>query len=264
MTLVERLKTALPRRAHRSLTDGRGMDVTKWSRRQFEDFWGDSRAQMVPQIRGAEHISAIPATFDWQRFMPGLKAVEEVIRQPLYSYKAYAAAGHTSLQLFDQTEGSATLLRADTNMKVAGALPGGEAQIVSAVKVVIFPAKADVQTAAAGAPPAIGEWLDVLYKGILEVSQSDKEYLVGSPLAMFPQGFGLGTVYGGAATVLLNLSLPNNGAPDNKATFVMDPPFGLRPTIPFKVLLRWGTAVTVTTAGRIGVILDGWKVRLVL
>lgn len=236
-------------------------DPSKWSWRQWQDFWGDWRAQAVPPIQGAQFLRTLPpSTFAlpaWDTFKVGIRGIEEVVRWPLYHYRAYAAAGATELLFFDQTEGSATNGRADTNQKMVGALPGGEMMIVSSIGMKIIPAQADISVAAT----VWDEWYDVIYTNAwAEFRVQDKEYMVIAPLDMIPSGSGVSGIFDTAATA----SFLQVGSPDKNCIYRVDPPIGIPPTVPFQGALKWRALQTVTTAARIGMILDGWKVRAVL
>lgn len=241
------------------------------SRRQWADFWGPRYpmlAQLAPGLPNAQLLSVLPANAmqlpDLVAFANEVKGIQEVVRWDLYSFKAYPTAGTAQLTFFDQTEGTATNGRADTNMVVAGALPGNQMHIQTSINVTPIPAVADAFAAATGKAVAFGQWYPILMNSWLEFRISQKEEIVGAPIALFPEGAGLGSTVFGAATVVTNPSFPGNGTPDNLAMFHLDPPTGILPTRPFTVSLNWRTLNTVTTAGRIGVNLDGWLIRAIL
>jgi hypothetical protein len=250
----------------------------RWRPQKLQDFFGEQWGQMGPgggsgvlDIAHRQLLSVLPSSFlampDFRSFAAELRGVNEIVRWPLYHYKAYATTGHAQLQFFDQTEGSATLGRADTNMKSIGQLPGNEMQVAVSLRVVPIPAPADVAVTNTTPAVAFADWYKVLTQTCwAEVIISDKEYVVAAPLTVLPAGFGPGTVHTASAVAAStqNVSHLNNGTPDNSSIFKLDPPIGILPTRPFKVLLNWRTLQTITTAGRIGVILDGWKLRAVL
>lgn len=243
-------------------------NAAKWSRRQWEDFWGSpALAQIVPQVGGGQLISVMPALGpipDFSQFANEIKGVQEIVRWTLYSYKAYATGGQATLLFFDQTEGAATNGSRDTNMVNGGMLPNNQMQVVTAIGVEPEPAQADVFVANA-TTKAGNEWYLAMNSGTLEVSISNKQYVYASPLWRFPAGFGPGTFHtaGAAAATTLNGSYLNNGSPDNKAKYNVDPPLGILPGRPFNGRIRWDASRAVTTAGRIGLGYDGWMVRAV-
>ena len=246
-------------------------DLSRLSRRAYKEFWGDMRAQMIPQrLGGSQMLSVLPPSFfstpDWTTFAAEIKGIQEVLRWPLYHYKVYSAAGYTSRQFFDETEGSATQNRGDTNMKSIGQLPGNEMQVVVGVHVMPIPALADVTGAATTLPVALRDWYTILGLNCwMEMVVSDKEYIVCGPLWMFPQTWGMWSSQSAIAAGALNAVVPVvHGDPSNRSAFHMDPPIGILPVRPFKIVLRWGVAQTAITAGKLGVILNGWKIRAVL
>lgn len=250
-------------------------DVTAWSRRQYEDFCSQLGhpwlAQAVPQVGNVpQFMSVVPASFfttpDWAAFANELKGVQEVVRWTMYSYKAYPTAGVTNLLFFDQSEGTATAGRLDTNMTNPGSLPGNEMLVVVGVGFDPIPAQADVFAVNAANGVAAQQWYNVLTLGWLEVKISGKEYFVVAPLTRIPPGHGLGALFTSSqlAANVMNISQVQSGTPDNRAKYNVDPPFGILPQRPFEARIRYNTLQAVTTAGRVGVGFDGWKVRPVL
>jgi hypothetical protein len=181
-------------------------------------------------------------------------------RHYLYGRKAYAAAGQLKLTFFDQGIGAATNKEGDTNLLGQGSrLGGSEMFVIFDVRVETCPAKADYQTAAAGAPPAFGEWVQLMENNChlnLTINRTKVVDTVG-PLALFSRGYGPGTTVHGAATVLLNVSYPNFGTPDNNALWTMTPFITVLPDQNILGEMVWQALQTVTTAGRIGIGLGG-------
>lgn len=244
-------------------------DSARWSGQAWADFLGRHDVARMVGGPGGQVLSVLPPSVmsmpDFNAFQNELAGYNEVVRWPLYSYKAYAATGHTQLTFFDQTEGTATLGRADTNMQAAGTLPGAQMHVAHALRVVPIPAFADVSVIGVAGGVAFGEWYRVLSNGCwAEATVSDKIYLVAAPLFLLPQGMGPGSWHQGSGIALSNgISIVNNGHPSNEAIYRLDPPLGILPTRTFSVTLNWRALQTVTTAGRIGAILDGWRLRAV-
>jgi hypothetical protein len=243
-------------------------DSARWSPQQWQDFFG-KKLNARAMGAGAQILSVLPPSVlsmpDFNAFQNELAGYNEVVRWPLYSYKAYATTGHTQLTFFDQTEGTATLGRADTNMQAAGTLPGAQMHVAHALRVVPIPAFTDVAHTDVASGLAFGEWYRVLSNGCWsETTVSDKIYLVAAPLFLLPQGMGPGSWHQTSGINTANsISIVNNGHPSNEALFRLDPPLGILPTRTFSVTLNWRALQTVTTAGRIGCILDGWRLRAV-
>lgn len=253
-----------------SLATLRAFDPTQMSRQQWADFWGDNRAQAIPQVAGSQLLSVVPQSYfstpDWTQFAAELKGVQEVVRWTLYSYKAYPTTGSVNILFFDQSEGTATNGRLDTNMTTPGQLSGNEMMVVVGISVEPIPSVTDVFAVNAANGLAAQQWYTVLTTGFVEVKVSGKEYLVIAPLTQLPPGHGFGTVFSVSALAanVMNMGHLQSGSPDNRSKYNLDPPFGLLPTRPFEARIRYNTLATVTTAGRIGVNFDGWKVRAVL
>jgi hypothetical protein len=250
-------------------------DVTSWSRRQYEDFCASLGepwlAQAVPQVANVpQFMSVVPASFfttpDWAAFANELKGVQEVVRWTMYSYKAYPTTGVTNLLFFDQSEGTAAGGRLDTNMTNPGSLPGNEMLVVVGVGFDPIPSPTDVFAVNAANGVAAQQWYSVLTQGFFEVNISGKEYLIIAPLTRIPPGHGLGALFTSSqlAANVMNIAQVQSGTPDNRAKYNVDPPFGILPQRPFTARIRYNVLQTVTTAGRVGVGFDGWKVRPVL
>lgn len=244
-------------------------DSSRWGKVQMEDFFGDERANMVRGGAGAQITSVLPPSTismpDFAAFQTELRGYNEVVRWPLYHYRAYATGGQTQLTFFDQTEGSATLGRADTNMQAQNQLPGAQMHVAHSLRVLTFPAFADFSVVGVAGAVAQAEWLRLLITGSwAEVTISDKLYLIAAPLTLLPAGCGIGTVFQNPGIALAtSFGHVNNGHPSNEAIYKLDPPLGILPTRTFSVTLNWRAVQAVTTAGRIGVILDGWRLRSV-
>jgi hypothetical protein len=220
--------------------------------------------------KGAGALKLLPQSFflsaDFDAFATEFRGanIQEVHRHSLYSYKTYPTTGQVELLFFDQNIGSATNGLGDTNMQVGGQMSGNESMIIMNVRVVPLPARADYDTAAAGTPVAFGEWTEILNRNswlVMEIS--DKPYLTIGPLSMFPAGFGPGTALTSLATVTRNIAFPGNGTPDSKALWIQDPPLAVLPNRTLRVYARWRAALLATTAGKIGVVLDGYRIRAV-
>lgn len=246
-------------------------DSSKWSHGKGFDFWGKvtEETARVAGAAGQQLLSVLPPSIgampDFRAFQNELAGYNEVVRWPLYSYKAYATTGHTQLSFFDQTEGNATLRRADTNMQAPNQLPGNQMHVAHALRILTFPAFADFQVVGVAGSVAAGEWTRLLTTGAwAEVTISDKLYLIAAPLTLLPAGCGVGTFVNNPGIALAtSFSHANNGIPSNEAIYKLDPPLGILPTRTFSVTLNWIALQTVTTAGRIGPILDGWRLRAV-
>lgn len=228
--------------------------------------FGPKVANVYRGISAGDLLSLLPDSFksgtqmeDFSSFLG--KNQVEYLREQLYSIKTYATGGYTTRSFFDETTASATNGVADTNMGVINSFPNGEAYLCMGVRVHFAPAAADYQAAAAAAPVAFKEWVEVMMNGYLELQIGTRLWTRWNPLASLPQGFGPGTTWGGAATVLLNVAYPSMGVPSNDSPQTMEPPVFLEAMRQFQVTAKWPAAKAVTTAGRLGVIFDGLKFR---
>lgn len=241
----------------------------RWSKGMIADWLRGDAARVNASPTGLQLLDVLPpnvyAMPDFTAFQNELKNYNEIVRWTLYHYRAYAAGGQTQLTFFDQTEGTATLGRADTNMQAANQLPGNQMHVAVALRIFTFPAAADVDVIGVVGGTAALEWYRLLVTGCwVEVTISDKLYQVGAPITLYPQGSGIGTFVNNPGIALANnFAHVNNGHPSNEAMYRLDPPLGILPTRTFSVTLNWRAVQAVTTAGRIGPALDGFRLRSV-
>lgn len=208
-------------------------------------------ARVPPQLLQAQDVLA---------FAQSLSGVMDYRRHVLRSEKAYPTGGQTKLTFFDQNIGAATKLEGDTNLQQPSVLSNREMFIIMDVRVWPLPAQVDYYAAAAGTPVAFGEWMEVMFRNCwLDVKIGRKKIIdTQGPLGMFNPGFGPGTVIAGNATVTKNVQWPNFGTPDVSSIFILDPPVTILPGQVIECAANWITAVVVTTAGKLGVYLNGY------
>ena len=190
----------------------------------------------------------------------------EVVRQSLYDFTSYAAAGQTTLNFFATPNGQGGKTLSDTNMTLAGQLPAAQEFLVNSIEVLFFPT---VPVVAADNPAAFGagavanavnDVYKVMRTGNLVLTIGSKPYLTESPLGRFPakthfqvdgavsQG---GVVADTAQRVVYAYSA---GRP-----YLLSPAdLRLTSSQNFSITLNWPEGLqTITNPGRIGVILDG-------
>lgn len=199
------------------------------------------------------------------RYNPNLPNSVEGVWQPFYDFQTYAQAGQTELLFFQVPQGQSSKTRADTNMTNAGMFPSPTALFVTGIMVPFFPLNVESQS---GTPRAATSWLDAVdeaQSGYLEFSIGSKTYLTDAPLGKFPPNF---TVQGPAAFALMpttaGLTAPQSldvNFARAQGRYYEITPFLIPATQNFQVALRWPTAVAITVAARIGVILDGFWFR---
>jgi hypothetical protein len=212
---------------------------------------------------------------DLQQFQVNRVDQLEVIRQTLYDFQAYAAAGVTQQTFFTVPAGTAAKNLGSTNMTIAGSLPAPQRFLVQAIEVYFFP----------GTLPGVGPVADAVdtfvndvykfYTGwtgagvfsspFLELFIGSKAYLdEGGALLRFPpfgrlDGF---AAEASATTPAAALMTRTSYATAAGRPYIIDPPILIEPTQNFKVTLNWPTAVVpVTTAAEVGIVLNGVIIR---
>ncbi|MGH8744731.1 MAG: hypothetical protein ACREUY_10685, partial [Burkholderiales bacterium] len=76
---------------------------------------------------------------DLTQYQVNRKDQLEVIRQTLYDYQVYTAAGVAQQTFFTVPNGSGGKTLADTNMSVAGSLPAPQRFLIQAIEVYFSP-----------------------------------------------------------------------------------------------------------------------------
>ncbi len=211
----------------------------------------------------------------------------EIVRQRLYDYQLYPAAGAQQLAFFQQPigQGVTTAIGAtvgaaksqwDTNMELGGQLPSGKSFLVESIEILYLPgasAAANTYTtanvsqfaavAALTVTSAVQDVQQFYQTGMLEFNVLSKNYLRETPLLAFPpkahQSLDAAISSNSATTSEVGVTL-------NKAAgrpYYVEPRITLQPAVNFEVLLRWPALVpTISTFNaRVGVILDGYQLR---
>ena len=190
----------------------------------------------------------------------------EAIRQSLYDYQVYAAAGQSQLSFFTNPLGGTRTL-SDTNMTLAGQLPKNQEFLVQSIEVFFSPT---TPTVAAGMPAAFGAQLAATLvndsyivgrSGNLVLTIGSKPYLQESPLGRFPQKAAF-MVEGGSSDTTTAAAASQGRTYFGKwagRPYLLDPASLLLPENQnFSVTLSWPEGVqAITNPARIGVILDG-------
>lgn len=190
----------------------------------------------------------------------------EAIRQTLYDYQAYAAAGVTQLTYFALPVGQGGKTLSDTNMSLAGQLPANQEFLIQSIEVHFLPT---VPTVAADNPAsqgvkAVANIVNDAYRfyrtGNLKLEIGSKPYLQEAPLGRFP-----GKTYFqvNAATALAGEVVDANSR--IAFAYAAGRPYlmagaGLRlvSTQNFTITLNWPEGVqAIVNPARVGVILDG-------
>lgn len=212
----------------------------------------------------------IPDLAELQAFAVNRKGQYEGIRQSLYDFQTYAAAGQTSLSFFQVPVGQGGKTIADTNIEVSGTLPQPKHFLVESIEVYLYPGVdiANLQSGGAGTVTET-EFSNDIYavaqSGSLNYFIGSKTYLEEAPLNRFPPKVCLKT------DAAYAFQQKQTAAADSEIAFTFDygtfsgrpyfinPATLLIPTQNFKVSLNWPAAVALPSGqdARIGVVLDG-------
>lgn len=190
----------------------------------------------------------------------------EAVKQSLYDYQAYAAAGQSVLSFFTlPVSGTKTL--SDTNMTLAGQLPKNQEFLITSIEVFFSPTTPTVaaQMPAAFGAQAIAQIVNDAYivgrAGNLNLTIGSKPYLQEAPLGRFPQKayFDVSAALADVTTAGANLQSRIAYGHWCGRPYLLDPaPLLLPENQNFSVSLNWPEGVqAITNPGRIGVILDG-------
>jgi len=179
----------------------------------------------------------------------------EVIWQPLYEYQAYAALGQTLLTFFQNPVGAIAGGLSATNVRSAGQFPRPQEFLITGIQVT-FEVGAVVAQAVAAVQSNWQDVFDVSNSGNLELFIGSKSYLNDAPLGVFPQQWGVGGAAQSGATVAADYARP-------VGKYYQITPVKIPANQNFNVTLNWPEGIVpVTTAGTIGVRLDGFLYRL--
>lgn len=197
----------------------------------------------------------------------------EVIHQSLYDFQTYAQAGQTSLNFFALPKGQSGKTIADTNLTNAGVLPAPIHFVVQSIEVYFIPAPLPVTVTTAAdlvplAPDFTNDAFEVWESGSLDFVIGSKSYLQEAPIGRFPQKTRLDVDTSSALQVKQAIAadqqwrLASDYAAFAGRPYWIDPWLLLVPTQNFSVELIWPTAVAISAAARIGVVMDGLLYRL--
>lgn len=193
--------------------------------------------------------------------------LEEPLDQPLYHIRSYPTTGALSFTFFNQSIGDVGLPY--TNMDSNSELSKGKRQAVFSIAVAFLAGGSPAEINAAAVKPYINDAAAVL-EGLssLSVVVLEKTYLVETPLTRMPAGMGL---FVGAGGIQLNQTAAAdkqnavthavNGFPIPTARRVLRVPIPIPAQTKFSVTITFPALVTVQTAGRLGIWLDGVQLR---
>jgi hypothetical protein len=232
-------------------------------------------------------LAAVPTIEDFDARRVTNPAVSEVIRQRLYDYVLYPAAGAQQISFFQNPvgQGIATALGAvvgsaktllDTNMELAGQLPSGKEYLIESIEVKFWAGASAAANTYTPASPAIfnavaaaalfAQLSDVntfYQSAMLELNVLSKNYLRETPLDAFPPKADLaldGFVASNSATTS---TVGGQKAKAMGRAYYLEPTVSLQPAVNFEVKLIWPAAVPTpsTFNARMGCVLDGFMMR---
>jgi hypothetical protein len=191
----------------------------------------------------------------------------EAIRQSLYDFQAYAAAGSTLLTFFALPLGQGGKTLSDTNMNLAGQLPSNVEFLLQSIEIHVFPTTPTVtaQMPAVQGAKAAAALVNDLYiigrSGNLQLLIGQKPYLQEAPLGRFPPktrfavDAALADTTTAAADSQARIAFPKwEGRPYLLAPASLRLPQNAN----FSVTLNWPEGVqAISNPARIGVVLDG-------
>lgn len=203
----------------------------------------------------------LPTNAEMSQYRVNRPGQEEGIRQSLYDFQAYAAAGQQTLTFFQTPEGQSNKTKADTNMSNAGTLPDPQRFLVESIEVVFFPGTNPAAYGAGAAANHVNDVYAVSKSGWLQFFVMSKPYLEEAPIGRFPSKTRLEVTAAAsdASTAAANQQSRIVYASFAGRPYQLNPPILLNRLQNFKVTLNWPAAVALPSGvdGRIGVVLDG-------
>ena len=217
---------------------------------------------------GPLHPSNPPTMTALQTYNVNRAGQPEVIWQPQYDIQSYGTAGATQFTFFQTPIGASSKTLADTSMVAAGQFPRPTEFLVTGIQVFFQVGAAVAQAAVAPASAVQSNWQDaynVLGKANswLELYIGSKAYLDDAPLGKFAQQWGLSG--GGWRSSASTAVASGEGFVDyarGAGRYYSITPVKIPANQNFRVTINYPTAVTITTAAKIGVVLDGFLYRL--
>lgn len=233
-------------------------------------------------------VSSIPSLAELQQFSVNRRGEKEGIRQSLYDFQIYPAAGATQFTFFAQPQGQGLSSSpgfagnakrlADTNMTLGGNLPAPQMFLIESIEVYFFPGSVSTANTYTPAQPyaflavaaatftagvAVNDIVTVYETGQLSLLIGSKEYLQEAPLVRFcPKAKTRvdGAIASNSATTAEVGAL--RAAADGRPYYV-DPPLLIPANQNFGVTINFPAAIATpsTFNGRIGVVMDGFLYR---
>lgn len=219
---------------------------------------------------------------DLERYRMNVKNKMEKVRQPLYDFQEYAAAGQLQLAFFALPRGQGTTRHprdtgggvknaSDTNMEAAGMMPQPKKFLAESIEVHFYPlyeAAARAAIGTLGTTLAQSEFSNDMYtvwkSGSLKFFVGSKTNVEMAPLSYFPPKTRL------KVRADIDVQSVAAGGPDFQFSdysvgagrpFILDPPVLLESNQNFVVELNWPVLTPISAVARIGVVMDGILLR---
>lgn len=190
----------------------------------------------------------------------------EVIRQPMYDYQVYAAAGQANLAFFQVpiggSLGGVVRTKKDTNMEGAGVFPNPKSFLLESIEVWFRPGTNLFTGDVAGNAAAYLNDVQAFDEsGYLELFISSKTYLTDGPMNVFPvrSRLAMNAALSDATTAAASQQSRAMFAQAAGQIYTIDPPIYLPSQTNFNITLYWPVAVALPSAtnGRVGVRMGG-------
>jgi hypothetical protein len=208
---------------------------------------------------------------DLQQYNPNLPNAIEAIWQPFYDFGTagatnYPTAGVTQLVFFQTPNGSSSKTLQDTNMSLNGQFPAPTAFLCTAIQIVFFAAWSltvggiGKTAAAATVATNINDVALATDSGYFQFQIGSKVYLTDAPVGKAPPNFSIGGLQAAAGTYAAGTQIIVDYA-RNIGRYYEITPLLIPMNQNFIFSIFWPTLVPITTAARVGVILDGFFYR---
>ena len=231
-------------------------------------------------------MNRIPSAADFNRYRVTNPDSSEVIRQRLYDFALYPAAGTPEINFFSLPigQGFATApgsvagspkTESDTNLQSANMLPSGMQFKIETIEVVFQPGSSSAANTFVTQQPiftgvtegtveanTVRDSFMFYNSGLLELNILQKNYLREPRLLSFPpKAAARLDVAVATATASADL-VAGLYVPEGRPYYV-EPEITLKPAENFGIKLKWPAALPMpsTFNGRVGVILDGYMMR---
>ncbi len=184
----------------------------------------------------------------------------EIITQPIRDYQEYPTAGFRTRAFFQQAAGSTGTTPQDQNMPAAGSFPRGQMFLWEGIEVDFRPSGAPL-AADTSVGTRINEFYAVTNNGFLTVTIGSRPYLNVGNLSQFPTSFRTEAISAMAVAGAAPAGLSAVQLPVNRGEVFQFIPYLLEEVVNFNVTLNYDTPVTVASAGKIGVLMNGCLIR---